>query len=379
MALKPLFAFALMLLFTAPVVAGDPPIDMSKADVDGPHVFYRGNNIVVKRVERQDTSVRVRVNYFTKREGITLTCTVPETGDEFSFRMKEKHKVEKDIYRLPKKMLVMSDVEGNFPVFKLMLQSTGVIDEAFNWTFGEGHLVLVGDFFDRGLNVTEVLWLIYKLESEADAAGGQVHFILGNHEVMNLCGEHTYVRKKYMENAELMGEAYGLWYDDHSELGRWLRTKNAVERIGEYVFCHGGISPMLASSTLSLRDINIIARENLGKNYKDITDPTSLLVYDTQQGIFWYRGAAKNKLSREEVEGILNFAGARRMVIGHTMVTDVLGLYDGKVVCVDLFHEENLRNGLVKTLYIEEGRMYTVDSNGGKEGVFTVTFSNNAH
>jgi hypothetical protein len=70
----------------------------------------------------------------------------------------------------------------------------------------DGSLILTGDFFDRGLRVTECLWLMYKLEGEALAAGGRVHFLLGNHEVMNLSGDHTYVRSKYVEGARLMEE-----------------------------------------------------------------------------------------------------------------------------------------------------------------------------
>lgn len=366
--------FLLMLLSSGLVFAGDPPVDNSKADTDGPHVFYRGKNIVVKMIEREDTANVVRVNNYKKQDDIQLHCNVSQTGDAFHFTLKKKLKVEKDHYPLPARMLVVSDIEGNFEAFKILLQSAKVIDSDFNWIYGDGHLVLVGDFFDRGLNVTEVLWLIYKLESEADEAGGKIHFILGNHEVMNLCGEHGYVRNKYQENALLIGEDYAQWYDDHSELGRWLRTKNAVEKIGDYVFCHGGISPYLAASTLSLSDINDIARKYLGTNYSEITDSIAQFVYHTREGIFWFRGASKNKLTRSEVDAILSFAGAKRMVVGHTLVPDVMGLYEGRVICVDLFHDENLRKGVLKTLYIEDGFLYTVDSLGGKSSIFTVAF-----
>ena len=355
--------------------AGDPP-DLSEAGPDGPHVFYRGKNIVVKTIEQQDTSQIIRVKYYTKREEVSLRCSLPETGDAFSFSLKNKHKIEKERYSMPDRMLVVSDIEGNFEAFKIILQSAKVIDSKFNWSYGDGHLVLVGDFFDRGLNVTEVLWLIYKLETEAEAAGGKIHFILGNHEAMNLCGEYRYVRNKYMENAQLIGEEYGLWYDDHSELGRWLRSKNAIEKIGDYVFCHGGVSPYLAGSTLRLSDINDIARKYLGKNYADITDSLAQYVYHPQVGIFWFRGASKNLLSQEEMAATLAFVDAKRIVVGHTLVNDVSALYDGGLICVDLFHDENLRVGLLKTLYVEKGMMYSLDSKGIKSSVFTVAFKN---
>lgn len=362
--------FGLMPLASLPT---DPPVvDNSKADVDGPHVFYRGKNIVVKSVERRDTVNIARVQQYTKREEPLLSCYIPETGDHFSFQLKSKLRVEKDNYALPERMLVISDIEGNFPAFKRILLGGKVIDSDFKWTFGDGHLVLDGDFFDRGLNVTECLWLVYKLESEAEAAGGKVHFLLGNHEVMNLAGYFDYVRNKYIENAQLIGEDYAQWYDDHSELGRWLRTKNAVEKIGDYVICHGGISPALASMDLSLNDINVVSRQFLGVSDEKITDSLGRAIFDTRDGIFWYRAAAKNQLSEAEVEKVLKFAGAKRMVIGHTLVPDVMALYDGRVVCVDLYHDENLRQGFVKTLYIENGFMYTLDDKGVKTSPYVV-------
>lgn len=374
MLLKSFVNIALLGLMPVALYAGKPPVDISKADADGPHVFYRGKNIIVKSIERKDTANVVHVKEYSKREDFLLTCKLPELGDQFSFQLKNKLRNEKDQYALPDQMLVLSDIEGNFEAFKLILTGAKVMGPDFNWTFGQGHLVLIGDFFDRGLNVTECLWLIYKLEYEAEAAGGKVHFILGNHEVMNLGGYYDYVRNKYKENAQLLGEEYSLWYDDRSELGRWLRTKNAVEKIGDYVFCHGGISPLLAATGLSLTDINNIARENLGKYQEDIQDSLARVVFDTHEGIFWYRAAAKNKLNDQEVDKILRFAGAKRMVIGHTLVPDVTLLYDGRVVCVDLYHDENLRLGLLKTLYIDNGYMYSLDHKGEKTSPFVAAF-----
>ncbi|TNE64636.1 MAG: metallophosphoesterase [Bacteroidetes bacterium] len=377
MLLKQLAFPVLLLLAGTPVAyAGGPAVDKSQAGPDGPHVFYRGKNIVVKTIEAlDDTSNIVRVKYYTKREEVQLTCTLPKSGDSFTFPLQKKLKVEKDKYQMPDRMLVLSDIEGNFEAFKIMLQGAKVIDEDFNWIYGDGHLMLVGDFFDRGLNVTEVLWLIYKLEPEAEEAGGQVHFVLGNHEVMNLCGEYSYVRNKYMENAKLIGEDYSLWFDDHSELGLWLRTKNAVEKVGDYVFCHAGISPALARTTLTFRDINVIARKSLGRTYSDIADSVTLLVYNTRTGIFWFRDAAKHKISQEEMDEVLHYAGAKHIVVGHTLVPDVLAMYDGALICVDLFHDENLRQGLLKTLYIEDGRSYILDSKGVKSSVYVIGFN----
>jgi hypothetical protein len=108
-------------------------------------------------------------------------------GKTFPVRLKEKDGGCKKVNtKKVNKLIAISDIEGNFMAFTETAAANGVIDTNFNWTFGEGHLVLTGDFFDRGTQVTEVLWLIYSLEEKAKDAGGYVHYILGNHEIMNL-------------------------------------------------------------------------------------------------------------------------------------------------------------------------------------------------
>ncbi|MEO6757932.1 MAG: metallophosphoesterase [Saprospiraceae bacterium] len=364
-------------LFILPclLMANGPITDNSRADADGPFVFYRGHHIVVKTLAYHDSTLVMKATKYLSRAEVNLECTLPATHDRFSFRLQDTLVVEPDLYALPDKMLVLSDIEGDFGALKMMLMGAKVMNAQFKWTFGAGHLVLVGDYFDRGLNVTECLWLIYKLETEAAAAGGKVHFILGNHEVLNMEGNTQYMRQKYVENVAMIEEDYIRWYDNNSELGRWLRTKNAVEKIGDYVFCHGGISPELARSGLSLHEVNTIGRHYLGKHHADIVNKDAQLVFDQRIGIFWYRGAAKEVLTEDEIRLILSYAGAKRMVIGHTMQNDVTGLYAGRVICVDLYHEENLRQGFVKTLYIEDGSCYGLDSRGEKSSIFSVVFS----
>jgi hypothetical protein len=364
--------FMVCLFCPALLLAGNPFVDNSKASADGPYVLFRGKQIVVKNVVMRDTTPVMDAQVYNVRADVQLRCQVGGGPESFAFPLHAKHDNDPTQYAQPEQMLVVSDIEGNFRAFKLMLLGAKVMDKDFKWTFGKGHLVLLGDFFDRGLNVTECLWLIYKLEAEAEAAGGKVHFILGNHEILNLEGKTQYVRKKYLENAAILQEDYARLYDNNSELGRWLRSKNAVEKIGSYVFCHGGISPELSRSRLSLEEINRLSRQFLGIPNEAIVQPEAALVFDQRVGIFWYRGIAKNVATEEEVTQVLKFAKAKRMVLGHTLQTDITALYNGRVICIDLYHEENLRQGLLKTLWVEDGFCYSLDSRGEKSSVFSI-------
>jgi hypothetical protein len=361
---------AFLLFLSSPLLWGQAPAhDLSEADTDGPHVFYRGNDLVVKRIDPPGTSagIQVREQRYSHRDDIVITCTLPETGDAFQLRLKKQLQLTSCYYPEAERILVISDIEGNFEALKHLLRAAGAIDAQFRWTFGQGHVVLLGDFFDRGLNVTEVLWLIYKLEDEAARAGGGVHYLLGNHEAMNLCGDHRYVRNKYPENARLYGEGYARWYDEHSELGRWLRTKNVILRIGPYVFCHGGISPAVAASGASFEALNDAGRRYLGIPFERITDPTALHVFHRENGLLWYRAAARGKMTPAELDAALAFADAERMVVGHTLMPEVSALYGGRLLCVDVLHEEHLRSGDLHTLIIENGEPFILYVNGQRK------------
>jgi len=85
---------------------------------------------------------------------------------------------------------------------------------------------------------------------------------------MNLHGNTKYVQQKYLDNASILKEQYSDLFSNDTEIGKWLRTKNAVEKIGGYLFTHAGISPGLAQSNLRIEQINEIVRKNIASNSK---------------------------------------------------------------------------------------------------------------
>ena len=333
---------------------------------DGPYVFYREGKILVKSIMRKGSSLFLQAENYSKKADVTLTCYVAETKDSFTFTLNNKLQVPEDEYVLPETMFVISDIEGNFAGLKMILQSAGVIDKALHWSFGKGHFVFNGDLFDRGGQVTECLWFIYKLESEAEAAGGKVHCILGNHEIMNLHGNTKYVQQKYLDNANILKEQYSDLFSNDTEIGKWLRTKNAVEKIGEYLFTHAGISPALALSNLRIEQINEIVRKNIGIKSRNYAADIDKLV-NGSSGVFWYRGLVENKVTEDEINSILRFAKSSKIIVGHTIVSDIVSMYDGKVVAIDLEHQRNSDEGFMGALVIESGKFFCVDDKGNKQ------------
>lgn len=192
------------------------------AQIDGPYLLYENNGL---RMITSDENGEISDIFYS------------EIPSDFSFEVKSqdgKHAFNVSLHppRRPewkikqaKKVFITSDPHGNLDCFVDILKAGKVIDENQNWIFGNNQLVVIGDIFDRGKDVLPLFWLVYKLEEEAERAGGSVHFLLGNHEEMVLRGNLRYTHKMYLELAEKLGVAYpDLWRN--SELGRWLQTRN---------------------------------------------------------------------------------------------------------------------------------------------------------
>lgn len=236
-------------------------------------------------------------------------------------------------------IIAISDIEGNYLAFRDFLIGNQVIDQDLNWTFNQGHLVLVGDFVDRGFFSTQVLWLIYKLDHEAKSAGGNVHFIIGNHELKNLYGDYGSASPKYQHIASMLGKQQYELYGINSLIGRWMETKNILEVINGVLFVHGGIHPEIADLEMDITEMNRILKSSYREPYfpKKDKDPNQLLK-SSRTGPAWYRGYFKADLSQEEIDRGLEKFGAKAVVVGHTMQMKLSRNFDGKVFGIDVRH-----------------------------------------
>jgi hypothetical protein len=335
-----------------------------RGGVDGPYILYDTllNITTMVTINEQNKLIVDTLSKAPKE----IMVTTP-FNESFTVKLKRPKREWKSRYhKKPDKIFAISDIEGNYYDFVTSLKNNGIIDDELNWKFGKGHLVLLGDFVDRGQYVTQVLWLIYKLEQEAKNSGGKVHYILGNHEIMMIAGYYKYVNIRYKILSYKCGiNMYDL-YSDQTELGAWLRSKNVIEKIGDIVFVHGGISDSLFQLNFSIPRLNRIARKSIYNPWTEITYAYDILLDDNS--ILWYRGYIEDdhnsgKISQESIDNILSYYKARKVVIGHTIVDDISTDYEGKVIRIDVNHYRNLSSGIL----IEGDKIYKAKETGEKE------------
>jgi hypothetical protein len=184
------------------------------------------------------------------------------------------------------RVVAFGDVHGAYDEITALLSEVGVIDAQNNWAGGKTHLVSLGDLVDRGSGSREVVELLMKLEGQAAAAGGAVHVVLGNHEVMVMTGDLRYVSRPefaafagdespaerealfqgWLAEQGAMEEAaaraafedkfppgfIGLQkaYAPDGTLGNWLKSLPLAIRINDRLYMHGGASSAIAETPL---------------------------------------------------------------------------------------------------------------------------------
>jgi hypothetical protein len=306
------------------------------------------------------------------------------------------------------RVVAVADVHGAYDQFVAILKTAGIIDASGHWAGGQTQFVQTGDLIDRGPGDRKVLDLMMRLEREAPAAGGRVYPLLGNHEVLAMLGDMRYLNPAECEefrtpNSEALREAYydRLLADTRSErrasgrpldeaaflqqflktvplgfverqaafgpagvYGKWLRQHDAVVRINQVVFVHGGISP--ATVKLGCAEINKRVHAELTTDFDEVVASQERSLIAGQDGPLWYRGLAElgDKALAREVGAVLAGFKAKAIVAGHTVRKDgrVQVRFDGRVFQID--------TGMLSSVYTG-GRASALEI---KDGTFTAIY-----
>ncbi len=285
--------------------------------------------------------------------------------------------------------VAIGDVHGAYDRFVAILKAAELVNDTLHWSGGRAHLVQTGDVLDRGSDSRQALDLIRRLEGEAQRAGGAVHLLVGNHEVMRMLGDLRYVtpgeyqafetsrseetrqtfvrqarpdlRDRVLKETPLGFVEMRVAFGRDGEYGKWLRTHDVVARINGIVFLHGGISPAVAAQ--SCDEINATVRRELTSELDRTRAAPLASLAAREDGPLWYRGLAQ--IPEADVEDILAKQHARAIVIGHTVTTTgrVAPRFGGKVVMID--------TGM-QPAYVPAGRASAVEFlNGTLTAIYT--------
>lgn len=272
------------------------------------------------------------------REGRGHTLSATCAGQRLDLRL-DHPRIPADDMPMPDTVTVISDIEGDDNFLARSLQRLGIVGRTGRWIHRNGHLVVLGDSVDRGRDATRVLWRLHQLSLQAQAAGGDVHVLLGNHEQYALRGNLSRAHPEHVHALQQLG-GYAESYSPETLLGRWLRTQPVALRMGRTLFVHGGVSPQVVARGGTVASLNATMR-----SYWEGRDPVhagdrleSVLGF---QGVTQYRGnvmSLEGEYARDTAEqvrqALLHF-NVDTIVVAHTQVPRITFEYDGGVIAVN--------------------------------------------
>lgn len=246
----------------------------------------------------------------------------------------------------PMRIVAIGDLHGDLRATRAALRLAGAIDTADHWVGGRTVIVQTGDLLDRGNDEPAILALFERLAVEAAQAGGAVHVLNGNHELMNAYLDFRYVTDSGFRSFHPARDTAGvvlpakvtpaqreraLAFRPGGQEALLLAAHPVILVLGDNVFVHGGVLPV--NARLGVDSINAQARAWLeGKApqpawVRGKESPVWNRVYSKQPD------AAACAMAREAL-AILDL---KRMVVGHSIQKQGITAYcDAAVWAIDV-------------------------------------------
>jgi hypothetical protein len=225
---------------------------------------------------------------------------------------------------------VVGDVHGHRAELVDALASAGLVDPDGAWTGGGAHLWFLGDFVDRGPDGIGAIDLVMHLASDAAEAGGQVGTLLGNHEIL-LLGMHRFGDTEVPSN-----------FGPRSFARSW--ELNGGQASDQEALTVAHIAWLIERPVLAMAEDHLLMHSdtleylNWGSAIEEINS-TVRAVLETDDLVEWWevwrrmttRHAFRGPHGEEVVDKLLSMLGGTRVVHGHSVIADQLGIFPGQV------------------------------------------------
>ena len=213
-----------------------------------------------------------------------------------------------DTYTGVSNIYAIGDIHGDCSVLIKLLKKIKLINSKLEWIGKDTHLVQLGDILDgfirhdilsshekdsiMALEEFTILELLNDLDQQARKVGGRVHYLIGNHELMNVIGDFSYVLSNHM--SDISHDLRKTLFQPGGYMAQMLACHSySVLKINDWIFCHGGLLPIHLKN-IDIPDkityINDILRNVLLNNVKlnelSEKDMNTILGDD---GIYWTR------------------------------------------------------------------------------------------
>jgi hypothetical protein len=199
-----------------------------------------------------------------------------------------------------KRIIIIGDIHGDIRRFKNILVNANVINNNLEWIAEPPETVIVqlGDQIDSLNRNTTENWEVLKdyemiyftdyLNLIARAKGGYCISLIGNHELMNIIGDFSYVSDN--SNSDIRKQLF----KPKGTLALTLAKRPLIFKIGDLIFCH---------AKLDIEHLNILKKYNkdifyINEIWKKYLENEKILIEDKEiidgviigpSGLLWNR------------------------------------------------------------------------------------------
>jgi hypothetical protein len=235
-------------------------------------------------------------------------------------------------YPPPDRIIVIGDLHGDIKRLKDILVNASIINNHLEWIANppKTFVVQVGDQLDsmnrnkdagnwEKLNDICLLQFTNSLDLIARAKGGRFISLIGNHELMNVMGNFSYVSPQSM-----ISDRRGMFRPKGS-LSTLLSSRPLVLKIGNLFFCHAGITKnhleILDKHNKPISYLNDIWKRFMLHNevYDTDKDIFDNIITHPENGILWTR----NFGSEDDISYVTNRLQCQFVFVGHTTVSNI--------------------------------------------------------
>jgi hypothetical protein len=248
---------------------------------------------------------------------------------------------------MPARIVAIGDLHGDLDATRAALRLAGAIDSLDRWIGADLVLVQTGDVLDRGDDEEAIIRLFERLAEEADAAGGAVHALNGNHELMNAYYDYRYVTDggyadfedvtvvetvdSLLATLEPEQRARAQALRPGGEFAGLLAERNIFLIIGNTLFTHGSVLP-----------------EHVDLGLDQMNGEIQAWLRNEAPQPEWIRGDRSPVWNRLYSDGpdlaacdtlasVLDRLDVKRLVVGHTVQDAGITAYcGGRVWCIDV-------------------------------------------
>ena len=254
------------------------------------------------------------------------------------------------ILPIKNRILVIGDLHADFNKTKEIFINFGLIDVNENWIANpkDTAVVQLGDQLDGGgrgdiesFGELDLIHFMDRVHLKAEKFGGGVYSLIGNHEIMNLLGDFRYSSSKDISRQGGIQKRKQLFSPGSDLFNKISCTRNAILKIGDFIFVHAGILPEhIEESEKSkfITKLNTLMRLYL-QGKKTWQDEDIQKYFLDKKGVIWNREYGDKTLSKKtcsylhKVNKLLNVG---HMVVGHTVQDNINSKCDDKLWRVDV-------------------------------------------